>query len=341
MADTPIAHYEVLESEFAKEYGNSPPFTFCWDDIPTKRKQLVEVFLPLMREQLKGELPEPSTYISQDHFVPVASGTANIRIRMITPTAGGPFPVFYFIHGGGFISGSAEFMEAPMTIAAVELGIVVALGEYRLAPENPHPTQVNDCVEGVKWVVNNADTLEADLSKGFVVGGESAGGSLAATTVHILCDDPSFPENLLTGQILQIPCTVDPRAVPEEFKAEYQSMHMAKNYNPAGMTRELLADMYAKHLRNTPSDPTASPLLFPSHASLPPTIIQVAGLDYLRDDGILYNKLLRRDGVQSKLIIYPGVPHGFRGVYPHLKVSKQYDEDLRKALRSFMPGARR
>ena len=67
---------------------------------------------------------------------------------------------------------------------------------------------------------------------------------------------------------------------------------------------ELSYGCFSANMNSEPSDPTISPLLYPSHANLPPAVVQVAGLDFLRDEGILYDKVLQEAGVPTKLFVY-------------------------------------
>ena len=133
--------------------------------------------------------------------------------------------------------GTVELNQWKLLPLSVEFQVVVVLTEYRLAPEHPHPTQLNDSIDGVKWVsmslnetsnvkssqlprrpqlVNNAASLSVDLSKGFIVAGESAGASLTASIANSARHDEFFSGRQPSGQILQIPCVIDPRAYPEK-----------------------------------------------------------------------------------------------------------------------------
>ncbi|TCD70227.1 hypothetical protein EIP91_004408 [Steccherinum ochraceum] len=343
MADSPYAHYGVVDPEYAKAFT---PRAVKYDDVLAARQFMHEKYMPMSRERQRANLPDASTYTIQNHAIPVDNGTTTIVVRVITPTVSGPFPLLYHIHGGanvlaGFVMGSIDSLGFTMAALSVELGIVVAQVGYRLAPEHKHPTQVNDCLEGLRWVVNNAPSLNIDLSKGFVIAGESAGASLTATITHLILDDPTFRGKQPTGQILGLPTVVDPRAYPEKYKAELRSLDMVENAHMAVLDKQFICDVYAKHIQNSPDDPTASPLLFKSHANLPPALLQVSGLDLIRDEGIIYDKVLREAGVQSELIVYPGIGHGTHFTYPELTLSKKFHADFKNGLRAFMPGLKK
>ncbi|TCD70229.1 hypothetical protein EIP91_004410 [Steccherinum ochraceum] len=342
MADSPYAHYGVPDPQYEAIFDQMPEFDFPFNP-EAGRKLLSEHFLPVFRERQKALLPDASTYKTQDHSISVGNGAAKVVMRTVTPTTSGPFPVYYYIHGGGFIMGSIDTNEYCLTTVAVKLDIAIAMLEYRLAPENPHPTQINDCLDGLKWVINNASNLNFDLAKGFIVGGESAGANLAVTLAHITRDDPFFEGRgrQLTGQIVQAPNILDPRSYPEQYKPELKSFFMeGKAVKMTALTHQFLRDIYAKYLQSAPEDPSASPILYPSHANVAPAYLQIAGLDLLRDEGILYEKLLREAGVRTKLIIYPGVSHGFFFAYPSLDKTKQWETDFEEGLRWLIAGAK-
>ncbi|THH21846.1 hypothetical protein EUX98_g8273 [Antrodiella citrinella] len=339
MSDSPYAHYAVMDPEYAALVAQLPPNNFPLDPLEG-RKVMNDIVIPLMREQQRAAAPDASKYKTVDHSVHLAD-MASILVRTITPVSseGNTYPVLYWIHGGGYIFGSADMIEFKMASAAVDLQIAVAMVEYRLAPEHPHPISVNDCFEGLKWTADNAASFAGDISKGFIVAGDSAGGSLSATLTHLARDDPFFQGKQLTGQILQIPNVIDPRAVPEQYKRELRSMDTTENAKYAGLTRDFLHNMYKLNLKNSPTDPTASPLLFPSHAYLPPALVQISGLDLLRDEGLLYEKVLKLAGVKTKLHVYPGVSHGFHMLFTHLAAAKKFEQDWRDGIQWLLAGA--
>jgi len=86
-------------------------------------------------------------------------------------------------------------------------------------------------------------------------------------------------------------------------------------------------DMFYECLCGTPADPEVSPVLA-DHTGLPPAYIQICGLDPLRDEALLYERLLREQGIRTKLDIYPGVPHGFKYMFPEMAATKKWHADL-------------
>ncbi|KAI0783545.1 alpha/beta hydrolase fold-domain-containing protein [Abortiporus biennis] len=209
----------------------------------------------------------------------------------------------------------------------------------RLAPEHIFPTSLNDGYAALKWVILNASlywstSLDED---GIILGGCSAGGNLAASAALQARDDPFFKKYQvkLRGQLHQMPMTIHPDAKPEETST-------TTSYQPIVRFRMLLRKNKDSPLVNTshhlkaleyydaPSNnPEVSLLLAPRHSGLPPTYFQVCGNDALRDEGLLYEQILRESGVQIKINIYPGLPHG--GGHFHLynlPISIKYRRDI-------------
>ncbi|KAJ7501199.1 Alpha/Beta hydrolase protein [Mycena galericulata] len=313
----------------------SPPLPM--DDLDERRKQF-NGYTELINKTHAPRLPQDTEYQVSDHQVDVANG--KIRVRSLIPTpkesTEAVFPLMAWIHGGGWTDGNIELDDYSLRKICVELQISIVNIEYRLAPEYPHPTGLNDCYSALKWAVESRSLLSADLKKGFIVAGASAGGHLAAVIAHRTRDDAFFKDRQLTGQLLQIPAVVHPDAVPEKYKASLLSFEQNK-FAPI-LTAETARWCY-KQLGGNPEDPEISPLLYPSHANLPPAVIMVCGLDVLRDEAFLYERVLRNAGVKTKISVYPGVPHGFHSFLPSYKLTLKWEEDYREGLRWILKGA--
>src|SRR4051812_4893484 len=139
----------------------------------------------------------------KDFSVPVDGGS--IRLRVYSPFGVGPHPVFLHVHGGGFVHGSIDwvFNAAKCAHICLNAGCVVATVDYRLAPEFPFPTATEDCYSALRWLVEHAEEVEIDPAR-IVVGGESAGGNLAAV-LALMTRDRGGPS--LALQLLEVPVT--------------------------------------------------------------------------------------------------------------------------------------
>ncbi|KAF7297779.1 Abhydrolase-3 domain-containing protein [Mycena kentingensis (nom. inval.)] len=331
------AHLSVPDPEFAPllERMLTAPTA---KDVPmsVRRQGYNQRFAELSQKTYAPRVPHESNFVVQDHQV---GAGASIRVRSVVPLGEGTFPLLVWAHGGGWISGTADTDDLPVRAIAHEIKLATINIEYRLAPEHRHPTQINDCLAAIKWAISNASLLRADLNKGFILAGLSAGAHLMALLAHRLRDDPFFAGTPITGQVLQFPLLVHPDAYPEHYKDRLLSYQQNKQ-GPILSSQIVLESWY--HLLSEtnvlPSDPTASPLLA-LHNNLPPTVIQVAGLDPLRDEGLLYNDLLRNAGVKTRLEIYPGLPHTFNYPFGQFRAAKQYEKDYRAGLRWLLAGA--
>jgi acetyl esterase/lipase len=146
--------------------------------------------------------PIPSQVTEHDLQIPVRDGS-EITLRIYTPvtkpTDGSPLIVMY--HEGGWGMGDLSDEEVNCRLFSRDLGAVCVNVEYRLAPDYPFPTWIHDSWDALKWCAENAEELGADLKKGFVVGGGSAGGNISAVLTHLARDEELEPP--LTGQVIQ------------------------------------------------------------------------------------------------------------------------------------------
>ncbi|KAF2766988.1 hypothetical protein EJ03DRAFT_329537 [Teratosphaeria nubilosa] len=277
-----------------------------------------------MNAQLGSTMPGVK---ETDHRITVRDGT-KITIRSYrpeTPPSGGS-PLAVIFHGGGWCIGGLENEELLCRLICSKLGVTALNVEYRLAPAHKFPTCVHDAFDATKWAADHASSLGADPSKGFIVGGTSAGGNLTCVIAHLWRDEKMQPP--LTGAHLMIPALVSPGHVPEKYKNDYNSWEQNKDAPILTHTAcALFLDTYID-----PQDrasPLFSPLLFPTrHAGLPPSYFQICGKDPLRDEALIFERVLREDeGIATKVDVYPGMPHGFWSVAPELEASRKFVDD--------------
>ncbi|MBO0794307.1 MAG: alpha/beta hydrolase fold domain-containing protein, partial [Ktedonobacteraceae bacterium] len=143
-----------------------------------------------MSSRASANLPPSSSTLSvNERFIPGPEGAPDVRVLVYYPAASvqRPLPVLLWLHGGGYIMGSAN-AEDPMARSIVStVGCAVISVDYRLAPETPHPGPVEDCYAALKWLSTHANELDIDPER-IAVGGSSAGGGLAAALALLARD---------------------------------------------------------------------------------------------------------------------------------------------------------
>ena len=232
----------------------------------------------------------------RDTQVPGPAGA--IPVRVYRPAAEGALPTLVYFFGGGWVLGSVETSDAICRRLANAVPCQVITVGYRLAPESPFPAAVHDCHAAVRWIVANAAELGADPER-IVVGGDSAGGNLAAVTAQ-QCAAEGIR---LAGQVLVYPNTL--------YGATTDSMR--DNDDPALFNQRSVA-WYWRHYLTSPDegqDPRVSPLLADDLTGLPPALVITAEYDPLRDEGEQYAARLRESGVPVLQTRYDGMVHGF------------------------------
>lgn len=220
-----------------------------------------------------------------------------VAVRIYTPDVEGSLPGFVWAHGGGWVGGDLDMVEAHDTsvaIAAQLPGVVVSVG-YRLAPTHRYPVPLNDVAAALANTVANAPTLRIDRDRiGF--GGASAGAHLAALAVELV-DHP------LRAIVLVYPATDPVDGAYEDRPADCLPEQWIDRRAAAALFAELLGP-----------DPQTTDNLIPARADLtgrPPTLVTVAGIDGLRAQALDYVELLRDAGVEVELHDEPWAYHGY------------------------------
>jgi acetyl esterase len=228
----------------------------------------------------------------------IAGPGGDLPLRLYRPSGSRVLPVLLYFFGGGWVLGTIDTADGVARRLANSSGAMVAVVGYRLAPEHPFPAAVYDCYAALRWVFAHCDEIGADPAR-LVVGGDSAGGNLAAgVTLLARADGPP-----LAGQLLVYPNTDQladddsMRAADDRFLFNRRSVAWYRGHYLSG----------ARDAAN----PLASPLRAPSLAGLPPALVITAEYDPLRDQGEAYARRLEGEGVPAELIRYPGMAHGF------------------------------
>jgi acetyl esterase len=219
-----------------------------------------------------------------------------LPLRIYRPEGSGPLPTLVYFFGGGWTLGSIDTADGICRQLANAVPCQVITVGYRLAPENPFPAAVSDCHQATQWIAAHASELQVGR---IAVGGDSAGGNLAAATTLLARE--SGPA--LAAQLLVYPNTL--------YGSDTASMRAGDD--PFLFNRTSV-DWYWDHYLTDPADgrnPLASPLLAESYADLPPALVITAEYDPLRDEGEFYAEKLYAAGVPTQLSRYDGMVHGF------------------------------
>jgi acetyl esterase/lipase len=287
--------------------------------------------LPALREAManlpKPELP-PTRTVYRDQAVPGPEGDPDVIVRIYSVEgAGTDLPCLYWIHGGGYMFGSALADDTRLNRWTEELNCVVVSVEYRLAPEYPYPAPLEDCYAGLLWTVRHAAELNIDPDR-LVIGGASAGGGLAAGLALLARDRGEIN---VSHQLLIYPM-IDDR------HANVSSGFAAPIWNKAANVLGWRA--YLGGLGDSNEVPIyAAPARAKDLGGLPPATIVVGTIDVFRDEDIDYAARLLGDGVSTELHVYPGAPHGFEMLAATTAVAQRCQRDLDDALRrAFLPG---
>lgn len=277
-----------------------------------------EFRLQLAQSASLAGLPEHVAHV-KDIMIPVNEG--EIPVRIYTPEGTGPFPVFVYFHGGGFIAGSIDVYDTPLrAVTNVSQAMVVSVG-YRLAPEHKFPVAPEDCYAATKWVAEHIAGFNGDPSR-LAIGGDSAGGNLAAV-VALMSKERGGPKIL--HQILIYPVT--------NFTAD--TLSLRENGKGFYLEKDVIDFCYQNYLREEDkTSPYASPLLATDLSGLPPALVVTAEYDPLRDEGIQYAERLKEFGVQVEHHNYAGMIHGFFNMAGVMDQSKKLIEQVGVAIRT-------
>jgi acetyl esterase len=241
-----------------------------------------------------------------------------IPVRVYRPEALGPLPIVVYAHGGGFVFCDLDSHDGLCRDIANLVPAVVVSVDYRLAPENPWPAAAEDVCAVTCWAHANAAALGADPGR-LVVGGDSAGGNLAAVTA-IMARDRGGPA--LAGQLLLYP------VIAADFDTESYRLFGQGYYNPKPAL-QWYWDCYVPSLEDR-----VHPYAVPHNADLkglPPAVLVIAGHDPLRDEGLAYGAALAAAGVPTSQLRYDGGIHGFMTM-PMLDIAHRARKEAAAAL---------
>ena len=227
-------------------------------------------------------------------------GAIPLRLyRPIGSPADAMLPGLVYYHGGGWVIGDLDTNDTLCRELANGAGCAVVAVDYRLGPENRFPAGVDDCIAATRWVRANAADLGIDPLL-LAVGGDSAGGNLAAVVTIALRDAGDPP---LAFQLLIYPATDMRRTAPSH----------TSNGQGYVLTSDTIAYFHDHYITDAAHDLDwrASPLLHPDLSRLPPALVLTAGFDPLRDEGLAYADALAAAGNTTSYVCFDRQIHGF------------------------------
>ncbi|WP_223593301.1 alpha/beta hydrolase [Neobacillus bataviensis] len=300
-----MANLDPQAEKYLLAFNQMPPIHKM--EPRTVREVLSKAPRPAVKLELLSKVEDFKIPVSQDE---------TIKCRVYIPQGQGPFPLFIYYHGGGWVLGDIESTDASCRMIANRTESIVVSVNYRLAPEYKFPTPVEDAYAALEWVYKKAASFNGDVSR-LIVGGDSVGGNLA-TVVSMMSRDRKGPN--ISAQILIYPPT------NLEFNTESHQI-FAKGY---GLDREQLVWFRDHYLRNEVDrhNEYASPLVAEDLGGLPTALVITAENDVLRDEGMAYAKRLRKFGVHVEYECEPGMVHGYFG---HMAIfSKNIESSVSK-----------
>jgi acetyl esterase len=242
----------------------------------------------------------PEVALVRELSAELAHGAVALRLyRSIGSAADAQLPVLVYFHGGGWTIGDLDTHDTLCRELANGAGCAVVSVGYRLGPEHRFPSAVDDCIAATRWVRTNAVDLGIDAAR-LAVGGDSAGGNLAAVVTIALRDSGDAP---IAFQLLIYPAT-DMRCTAPSH---------ASNGQGYGLTSDTIAYFRDHYIDDAAHDLDwrASPLLHPDLSRLPPAFVLTAGFDPLRDEGLAYADALAAAGNATTCVCFERQIHGF------------------------------
>lgn len=296
--------------------------------VPDASHETLKIWRTGMVELARLNTGPPNPKVAcMEHFISRDGDASSLKLVSYQPVraAGAVRPAYLHLHGGGFICGSTDMDASRDEHLADVMNCVVVSVDYRLAPETVFPGAIEDCYAALKWLHSHASELGVDRGR-IIVGGESAGGGLAAALSLLARDRGEVP---IAAQMLVYPM-IDDRTGAHGASPPYVGEFL---WTPASNCFG-----WEALLGRPPGGKNVSCYAAAARAidltGLPPTFMCVPSLDLFLDEDIDYARRLMKAGVPTELHVYPGAYHGF-DMMVACALAEQLAEDFRSAFLKF------
>jgi acetyl esterase/lipase len=273
--------------------------------------------------------PKAPEVLVENIRIPGQDDRTRIRLRVYRPrSVVPPTPVLVWLHGGGYVMGRPELDDVRCTQYVRQSGITAVSVDYRCAPDHPFPAGLEDSYSALKWVESHSQEIGVD-PKGVAIGGESAGGGLAASLVQLAHDRQEIKP---VFQLLVYPMLDDRTVLRTDLDGR---SHIAWNQrsNRFGWESYLGRKCGAGDVPEY-----AVPARREDLSGLPRAWIGVGTVDLFHDEDMAYAQRLKGCGIQCEVCAVPGAFHGFDMLAPRAPVTRDFVESQISALkRSLFP----
>lgn len=263
--------------------------------------------------EANARLALPEAVDVQDCLIPGPKDGDRLTVRLYRPSQlqqSTALPVLLWLHGGGMMLCSIEDHHQQVARLAHDVGCCIISVDYPLAPEHPYPAALEATYTALRWLFENAETMNID-SQRVAVGGVSAGGNLAAALALLARDRGEFE---LHFQLLLCPM-LDPREGRQAHRRIYDQRIWNRDHNHRA---------WSAYLHGLdPILPYAAPILASDLDGLPPAYLLVGDQDAFVDETVFYAQALMGSGVPTELHVIPGAFHGFEFLLPEAELSRR------------------
>lgn len=281
-----MTSYHLVDPELAPMLALMPPGVLDAETLPEWRARIGQA----------PQTPDDPAVLIKERRLDRADGST-LRLLVYRPVdAAEPLPAVLHLHGGGFVLGAPEMSKTRCQEFARELGCIIVSVDYRLAPENPYPSQLDDAYAALQWLGRDEGRLGIDPAR-IALMGESAGGGLAAALAIAARDRGGCA---IAFQLLTYPMLDDrTNDVDPGYAGEFV---WTPAHNQFG---------WASLLGEGSASPLSAPARVDDPAGLPPTFIATGAIDLFVNEDIVFARRLIAAGVPVELHVYPGAFHGF------------------------------